>query len=322
MAATSSRTLRLLSLLQNHRYLSGGELAEELEVSIRTLRRDIDRLRELGYPVSANRGVDGGYQLEAGATLPPLLLDDEEAVGLAVALQTAAQESVAGIAEAALRALAKLTQVMPPRLRHRVDALRGATEVPTWSSEADATSTPETLVAIALACRDSERLTFGYRSAINKATDRQVEPLRLVSLGRRWYLVAYDLDRHDWRTFRMDRIDEPRPTGQRFRTRELPASDAASFVRQGIDQLRSAYEVEVLISAPARRVRDLVGRWGDVTPIDDMRCRLIMRAESLDWPAMALGTLGAPFQVVRPPELTHLLAAWSDLFAVAVQPFR
>src|SRR6195952_2383121 len=241
MAATSSRTLRLLSLLQNHRYWSGDELAARLEVSIRTVRRDVDRLRELGYPVLANRGVAGGYQLEAGATLPPLLLDDEEAVGLAVALQTAAQESVAGIAESSLRALAKLTQVMPPRLRHRVDALRAATEVPTWSSAAGATSTPETLVAIALACRDRERLTFGYRSVTSTTTDRQVEPLRLVSLGRRWYLVAYDLDRQDWRSFRMDRIDEPRPTGQRFRTRELPASDAASFVRQGIEQLRSVY---------------------------------------------------------------------------------
>ena len=319
MAATSSRTPRLLSLLQNHRYWTGDELADRLEVSIRTLRRDIDRLRELGYPVSANRGVDGGYQLEAGATLPPLLLDDEEAVGLAVALQTAAQESVAGIAEAALRALTKLTQVMPPRLRHRVDALRAATEVPTWSSEAGATSTPETLVAIALACRDGERLTFGYRSVTNTTTDRQVEPLRLVSLGRRWYLVAYDLDRQDWRSFRMDRIDEPRPTGQRFRTRELPASDAASFVRQGIEQLRSAHEVEVLISASARSVGNLLGRWGEVTPIDNTQCRLVMRAESLDWPAMALGTLGAPFQVIRPPELVHLLRAWSDLFAAATQ---
>ena len=320
MAATSSRTLRLLSLLQNHRYWSGDELAARLEVSVRTLRRDIDRLRELGYPVRANRGVDGGYQLLAGASLPPLLLDDEEAVGLAVALQTAAQEPVAGIAEAALGALAKLTQVMPPRLRHRVEALRAATEVPEWAAEAHRASDPETLMSIALACRDGERLTFGYRSATDARTDRQVEPLRLVSMSRRWYLVGYDLDRHDWRTFRMDRIDEPRPTGQRFRARALPAPDAASFVRQSIDRLMSLHEVEVIVSAPAENVRALLGRWGDVTPIDDGLCRLIMQAESLDWPAMALGSLGAPFSVVRPPELVDVLRTWSGLFAAATQP--
>ncbi len=320
MGATSSRTLRLLSLLQHHRYWSGDELADRLEVSIRTLRRDVDRLRELGYPVVANRGVDGGYQLAAGATLPPLLLDDDEAVGLAVALQTAAQEPVTGIAEAALGALAKLTQVMPPRLRQRVEALSAATEVPTWSPESEATCHPKALVSIALACRDSERLTFGYRSATDATTEREVEPLRLVSLGRRWYLVAYDLGRHDWRSFRVDRIDEPRHTAQRFRARELPAKDALSFVRQGIDRLRSAYEVEVLVFTSAETVRKLVRRWGEVTPIDDSHCRLIMPAESLDWPAMALGTLGAPFQVVRPTELVELLQTWSDLFAAAVGP--
>ena len=219
-----------------------------------------------------------------------------------------------------MAALAKLTQVMPPRLRHRVEALRAATEVPPWAAEAHGASDPETLMTIALACRDGERLTFGYRSATDARTDREVEPLRLVSTSRRWYLVGYDLDRHDWRSFRMDRIDEPRPTGQRFRARALPAPDAASFVRQGIDRLISLHEVEVLVSAPAEDVRTLVGRWGDVTPIDDGRCRLIMKAESLDWPAMALGSLGAPFEVVRPPELLDVLRTWSGLFAAATQP--
>ena len=320
MAATSSRTLQLLSLLQNHRYWPGDELAARLEVSIRTLRRDIDRLRGLGYPVSANRGVAGGYQLEAGASLPPLLLDDEEAVGLAVALQTAAADNVAGIAEASLRALAKLSQVMPPRLRRRVDTLTAATEVPQLSTDRHRNADPKALMAIALACRDSERLTFGYGSVGGTRTDRQVEPLRLVSLGRRWYLVAYDLDRHDWRSFRMDRIDEPRPTGHRFRTRDLPATDAATFVRQGIDRLMSQYEIEVVIFAPAADVGKLVGGWGEVTPVDDNRCRLTMQAESLNWPAMALGSLGAPFQVVRPLALVDLLRTWSDLFAAATRP--
>ncbi len=322
MAATSSRTLRLLSLLQNHRYWSGDELAGRLQVSIRTLRRDIDRLRELGYVVLANRGVDGGYQLEGGAALPPLLLDDEEAVGLTVALQTVAQESVAGIAESALGALAKLTQVMPPRLRRRVDALRAATDVPSWAPEAATMSDPETLVSIALACRDGERLRFGYLAATDARTARHVEPLRLVSMSRRWYLVAYDLDRHDWRSFRMDRIDGARPTGQRFRPRELPAPDATSFVRERIHRLMTLHEVEVVISASAAAVRKLVGRWGEVTPVDNGHCRLIMQSELLDWPAMALGSLGAPFSVVRPPELLDVLRTWADLFTAATEPPR
>jgi predicted DNA-binding transcriptional regulator YafY len=209
---------------------------------------------------------------------------------------------------------------MPPRLRYRVEALGAATEVPTWSPEAEVTADPKALVSIALACRDSERLTFGYRSATDAMTEREVEPLRLVSLGRRWYLVAYDLGRHDWRSFRMDRINEPRHTGQRFRARELPAKDALSFVRQGIDRVRSAYEVEVLVFSSAQTVRDLVRHWGEVTPIDDTQCRLIMPAESLEWPAMALGKLGAPFRVVRPTQLLELLRSWSDLFAAAVRP--
>ncbi len=321
MAATSSRTLRLLSLLQNHRYWPGGELAGRLEVSVRTLRRDIDRLRELGYPVLANRGVDGGYQLEAGAAMPPLLLDDEEAVSLAVALQSAARESVAGVAESSLRALAKLTQVMPPRLRRRVAALQESTDLPTWtSSESTTSADPSVLVTIAVACRDTERLTFGYMSAGGEHTDRHAEPLRLVCLGRRWYLVAYDLDRHDWRSFRVDRMDGPRRTEQRFRPRELPAADAVAFVRSGIDRVKPVWAVEVLIDAPVQTVQARLGRWGTVDEVGPERCRLFMRAESLDWPAMALGSLGAPFQVVRPAELTLLLRDWAGLFTRAAGP--
>ncbi len=314
MATTSSRTLRLLSLLQNHRYWPGGELAGRLEVSVRTLRRDIDRLRELGYPVLAHRGVAGGYQLEAGAALPPLLLDDEEAV----ALQAATQESVAGVAESSLRALAKLTQVMPARLRHRIEALRTATDVPTWRAASAALADPVALVAIALACRDSERLRFGYSAAGGVRSDRQVEPLRLVPLGRRWYLVAYDLDRSDWRSFRLDRMDQPHGTGSRFRVRELPGGDAVAFVLSGIDQVKSLLDVEVLIAAPAEAVRAGLGRWATVEQISPGRCRMTMHAESLDWPAMALGSLGAPFEVVRPPELIGLLRDWARLFRTAV----
>jgi predicted DNA-binding transcriptional regulator YafY len=176
MANTSSRTLRLLSLLQTHRYWPGAELADRLEVSVRTLRRDIDRLRELGYPVEASRGVDGGYQLAPGAALPPLVLDDEEAVALAVGLQTAAQGGVAGIAESSVRALAKVVQVMPPRLRHRVDALRAMTVPAGWGSSGPSVD-PGDLTVLAQACRDTERLEFGYTSASGERTERHVEPL-------------------------------------------------------------------------------------------------------------------------------------------------
>src|SRR4051812_41887703 len=224
MSNTSSRTLRLLSLLQNHRYWPGTELADRLGVSVRTLRRDIDRLRELGYPVEAQRGVDGGYQLAAGAVLPPLLVDDDEAVALAVGLQAATQGQIEGIAEAGVRVLAKLVQVMPGRLRRRVEALRAMTVPATWGDSGEAGGDPGALTTIALACRDSERLRFSYTATGGQHTARHVEPHRLVWLGRRWYLVAYDLIRQDWRTFRVDRLTAPHPTGARFRTRELPAA--------------------------------------------------------------------------------------------------
>jgi predicted DNA-binding transcriptional regulator YafY len=316
VANTSSRTLRLLSLLQTHRYWPGAELADRLEVSVRTLRRDIDRLRELGYPVEANRGVDGGYQLAPGAALPPLVLDDEEAVALAVGLQTAVQSGVAGVAESSVRALAKVVQVMPPRLRRRVEALRAMTVPATWGSTGP-TVDPGNLTVLAQACRDTERLEFAYTSSSGERTERHVEPLRLVPLGRRWYLVAYDLVRHDWRSFRLDRLDRPRSTGARFRPRELPAEDAASFVRARMGQLPAPYTVEVLVDAPAEPVRRHLGRWAVVEDVDEHRCMLRMRTDSLDWPAMALGSLGAEFTVHSPPELLDHLRRWAGTFGRA-----
>src|SRR6201991_714556 len=291
MANTSSRTLRLLSLLQTHRYWPGTELAERLGVSVRTLRRGIDRLRELGYPVEANRGVDGGYQLAAGAALPPLLLDDEEAVALAVGLQAAAQGGVAGLAESSVRALAKVVQVMPPRLRRRVDTLRSMTVPLGWAGPA-ADVDPDVLITLAQACRDAERVEFGYTAANGRRTDRLVEPLRLVSLGRRWYLVAYDLTRHDWRSFRVDRTERAPRTGARFRPRELPAEDAAAFVRSRLDRTPSGWAVEVLLDAPVTKVQE----------------------HSLDWPAMVLGGIGADVEVVSPPELYDHLRGWAQTF--------
>ena len=320
MANTSTRTLQLLSLLQARRYWPGAELAERLRVSPRTLRRDIDRLRELGYPVQAQRGVEGGYQLEAGAALPPLLVDDEEAVALAVGLQTAAQGAVEGIAESSVRVLAKVVQVMPARLRRRVEALGAMTVPASWGSETRAGADPQVLTAVALACRDSERLRFSYIAANGQQTARHVEPHRLVLLTRRWYLVGYDLTRQDWRTFRLDRLSGPRGTGARFRPRDLPAADAAAFVRAGIDSAFAVYDVEVLVDAPAAAVRERIGRWSTVEDVGATRCRVRMTADSLDWPTMALGSVGADFQVVSPPELLDWVRDWGRRFSHAGAP--
>jgi predicted DNA-binding transcriptional regulator YafY len=317
MANTSSRTLRLLSLLQTHRFWPGAELADRLEVSPRTLRRDVDRLRELGYPVLAQRGVEGGYQLAAGAVLPPLLLDDEEAVAIAVGLRAAAGGMIEGIAESSVRALAKVTQVMPSRLRRRVEALTAMT-VTAGFGAAPAGAAPEALTSLALACRDSERVRFGYAAADGERTARHVEPLRLVSLGRRWYLVGYDLDRGDWRSFRVDRItDPPRGTGAWFRPRELPARDAAAFVQAGINERPAAREAEVVVEAPGPAVRSRIGQWVTVTELGDDRCLVRMAADSLEWPMMALGVVEAEFRVLGPPELAERVRDWGRRFTRA-----
>lgn len=316
MANTSSRTLRLLSLLQTHRFWPGTELADRLEISSRTLRRDIDRLRELGYPVDAHRGVDGGYQLAAGAVLPPLVLDDEEAVALAIGLRTAAQGAVVGIEEASVRALAKVVQVMPPRLRRRVDALRDATEQAVWA--AGPTIDARLLTAVAQACRDEERLRFTYTVQSGEQTHRHVEPHRLVSLGRRWYLVAYDLQRQDWRSFRLDRLEQPRNTGARFTPRSLPAKDAAAFVRAGIANIPgSSHSVEVVIHAAAATVRTSVGQWATVEEVDAERCLLRMTVDNLNWTAFALGAVAADFEVIKPPELAAHIREWAARFTRA-----
>ena len=300
MANTSARMLRLLSLLQTHRFWPGSELAERLAVSPRTLRRDVERLRELGYPVEASRGVAGGYQLQAGAALPPLLLDDEEAVAIAVGLRNAAGSAVAGIGEASVRALAKIVQVMPPRLRRRVDALQTYT-VPA-ALGAGTTVDANTLTVIAQACRDDERLRFGYRTRAGERASRLVEPHRLVSLGSRWYLVAWDTERHDWRTFRVDRLTDPTVTGMRFRPRELPASDAAEFVRDQLASIPTRYQVIVDVRAAKATVQRAVWDWGTVEPLNEQVSRLTMNVDSFEWPAFVLGTVGAEFTIVQPDE--------------------
>ncbi|MQA79006.1 MAG: WYL domain-containing protein [Streptosporangiales bacterium] len=307
--------LRLLSLLQTHRYWPGEDLAERLGVSGRTLRRDVDRLRDLGYQVDASRGVAGGYQLRAGSALPPLLLDDDEAVAIALGLHTAAAASVAGAEDTSVRALTKVIQVMPPRLRRRVDALQAHT-VPVLfpGPTVDAGS----LTVIAQACRDAERIRFDYTKRDGDSASRSVEPHWLVSYGRRWYLVAYDVDRQDWRSFRIDRLVGPTPTGARFRPRSLPGDvDAASYVRAGIARAPTRYQVTVDVAAPAADVEKVVDRWGTVEPHNERSCRLQMNVDTLDWPALVLAAVNAEFEVVGPTELRDYLRGVGELFTRA-----
>ncbi|GAA5107533.1 YafY family protein [Alloalcanivorax gelatiniphagus] len=304
--STSERMLRLLSLLQTHRYWPGPELSDRLEVSARTLRRDVDRLRELGYTVDAVRGAAGGYQLRAGGSLPPLLLEDEEAVAVAVGLRSAAAGSVAGMDDWSVQALSKVLSLMPPRLRRQMDAVASQTESPgPW--EGAPVFDAAVLTTLAQACRDSEVLRFDYAAREAEVSHRRVEPLRLVSLGRRWYLVAYDRDRLDWRSFRLDRIADPEPTGQRFRPRELPAEDALAFVQQGIRRMPQRYAVRVRVATDADELATRVGRWATVTA-DGEGCVLEMNVDDLDWPVMVLAGSGADFVVESPRELAEKVA--------------
>ena len=314
---TSARMLRLLSLLQSHRYWPGGELADRLDVSARTLRRDVDRLRELGYVVDAVRGVAGGYQLRAGGQLPPLLLEDEEAVAVAVSLQSSAAGGTPGMEETSVQALSKVIALMPPRLRRQMDALRSQTERLPFSG--GPALDPALLSTLAQACRDSEPIHFTYTAAARDGrtpgpTDRWVEPHRMVSMGRRWYLVAYDRDRQDWRSFRVDRISEPRTTGQTFRPRELPAPDALSFVQAGMRRMPQRYAVRVVLDADPRAVEAFVGRWATVTGRVGA-AELEMNVDTLDWPLFILANDDAEFTVTSPPELVEAVAAVGRRFA-------
>jgi predicted DNA-binding transcriptional regulator YafY len=302
MSDTTSRILRLLSLLQTHRDWSGSELADRLEVSPRTIRRDIDRLRELGYPVHASAGVAGGYRLQAGASMPPLLLDDEEAVAIAVGLRFAAGGSVAGIDDASVRALAKLEQVLPSRLRRRVNALQTYTVPMAYSG--GPTVDPDALIVISQACRDLERLTFDYRSREGADTKRLVEPHRLVSAGRRWYLVAWDVDRHDWRTFRVDRLEKCAVDGIHFHPRELPAEDAAAYVAEAISSAFTKFEAVVKFSAPAAQLAEKVRpQDGQLEAVDGDTCVLRTSGDSLEWLAAWISWFAIDFEILQPPEL-------------------
>jgi predicted DNA-binding transcriptional regulator YafY len=314
MLETSSRLLELLSLLQTRREWSGPELAERLEVGVRTVRRDMERLRRLGYPVSATRGVAGGYRLGAGASLPPLLLDEEEAVAVAVGLRTAASGGVAGIEETAVRALAKLEQVLPKRLRRRVNAV-GAATVPYPGT--GPTVDPAALATIAGACRDAERLRFAYRAHDGTSTRRLVEPHRLVHTGRRWYLVAWDADRADWRTFRVDRIDRV-AADRRFVPREPPAEDIAAYVARSVSSARDRYQARVILRAPLEEVAGRVPHSvGTLEPIDERSCLLRTGSDWLGGLAVYVAEIGVDFEVLDPPEFVEWVRHLAARFARA-----
>ncbi|MEU6040426.1 WYL domain-containing protein [Actinomadura sp. NPDC047616] len=339
MTDTSARLLRLLSLLQTRREWTGPELAERLGISVRTVRRDVERLRELGYPVHATLGSVGGYRLEAGAAMPPLLLDDEEAVAIALGLGAAAGGAVEGIEDATVRALAKLEQVLPERLRRRVSALHAVT-VPIDGPPAGPTVAPETLTVLAAACRDHERLRFSYRApntdkgageggagdadegggsvdasgsvevagSVEAGDGRLVEPHGLVSAGRRWYLLAWDVDRAAWRTFRVDRMRAPRAVGVRFAPREVPGGDAAQFVRRSLAASRPTARAVLRVHAPAHVLADRFRVTGqELEPVDERTCLLRTRVESLEWTALRVAFLELDFEVVEPPELADRL---------------
>ena len=307
VSQTSSRLLELLSLLQGRRDWPGNELADRLEVSGRTIRRDIERLRQLGYPVDSLTGPAGGYRLRAGSAMPPLLLDDDEAIAIAVGLRPAARASVTGIEETAVRALVKLEQILPAHLRRRVAALGSATfTLPVGGPTVD----PQHLTVIAAACRDSECLRFGYQSRDGTESRREVEPHSLVNQAARWYLVAWDRRRDDWRTFRIDRLAKPTSTGVRFTSRKLPASDAGAYVKQSITGAPSRFEALVTLHVPAEEIATRVSSsWGIIAPIDARTCEYRTGDDDLRWLALRIAMLGVDFKVHEPPELVEYLQA-------------
>jgi predicted DNA-binding transcriptional regulator YafY len=316
MAETSLRLLRLLSLLQSRRTWSAAGLADRLEVTTRTIRKDVERLRRLGYPVDARPGVGGGYRLGNGASLPPLFLDDEEAIAVAVGLRTAAGGSVAGIEETSLRALAKVQQVLPARLRRKINTIGTyALRVPTPEGPMD----PHLLHAIADGCRDRTRLRFRYESHDGTRTERDVEPYRLVNDRRRWYLFAWDTDRADWRTFRADRITPSGAAGPRFVPRTLPPDpEITARVAHSVRTATWRYRARVVVHAPAAHVRDRIPVPVDVRELGPQRCEFTPGSDHPEMLALYLGMLDADFTVVDGPELAAALTHLADRYRRAV----
>ncbi|MBL7259452.1 helix-turn-helix transcriptional regulator [Paractinoplanes lichenicola] len=313
---TTERVLALLGLLQQRRVWTGPELAERLGVTTRTVRRDVERLRVLGYPVNAGQGVGGGYQLGAGQALPPLLFDDEEAIATAVALLAGAESG-----DAALRALTKLDRVLPSRLRHEVRAL--AESVSSFGGGRPAIDS-EALMTLARACRDSVLVRFVYAGrgvggrgvSDDGGTEREVEPYRLVASDRRWYLLAFDLGRDDWRTFRVDRMSEISEKSWRFRPREAP--DAAEFVQESVSSRVYRYQARFLVRARAETIRALIPASAAVVRArTDTTCEVLSGAADLDFILMHMVLLGHDFEVLDPPELRGRCAVLADRLRAA-----
>jgi predicted DNA-binding transcriptional regulator YafY len=316
MLQTSARLLRLLTMLQTRRSWAGPDLAERLEVTARTLRRDVDRLRTLGYPVHSTSGTAGGYSLGAGAALPPLMLEDDEGIAVALALQTAAGSSVTGIEDAAQRALSKLEQVLPNRLRRRIKTMRSSI---VRLSDTGPTVDLSAVSALAAACEAQREIAFDYNDHHSRVSRRAVEPHRLVHMERRWYLVAWDKDRTAWRTFRLDRIRSPLESGATFAPRSSPDNDVAAFVSRSVSSGPYPYRVQVIMCAPLASVRERIpSSAGSLEVVDARRCRLRTGGRSLEYVALWLAGSGFDFEIEEPPELLeHLQQAQARLARIA-----
>ncbi|HLL63815.1 MAG TPA: WYL domain-containing protein [Propionibacteriaceae bacterium] len=317
MLDTSVRLLRLLSLLQTRREWSGAELAERLEVTARTVRNDVERLRILGYAVQSRTGIAGGYRLGSGSAMPPLLLDDEEVLAVGLGLSAAAAGTVTGIEETSLRAITKLEQTMPARLRSRLDALRQAT---VSAAGGGPTVDADVLVTVATACHDRQQLRFDYTDHAGEEELRRVEPYRLVYTGHRWYLLAWDRDRVDWRTFRADRIRPRLPTGPRFAPRE-PPEDAGRHVLRGSASRGWPYPARIRLHAPAAMIAERITPAGGLlTPVDEHECILETGGDTMLNLVGYLTSLDVGFNVLDPPELRDLLRTLATRYRAAADP--
>jgi len=318
MESSAARLLHLLSLFTTRPVWNATELAERLGVTTRTVRRDVAQLRDLGYPIESDAGRTGGYRLGAGGRLPPLLLTDDEAVAVAIGLRLATGHGVADDVDASMSALIKLEQVLPPVLRDRVGALNAATDLVARERVAPAVD-PEALLTLAAACRHHERLTFVHHADAGAVTDRRVEPYRLVSVQRRWYLVVWDLERRDWRTFRVDRIQDVVATGHTFEPADAP--DAASMVVEGIARYPYEVQAEIMLDVPIDVARDCVPPTvGVLEALDDTHTRMFIGADDCEWIARFLAGLGCGFEIVSPPELVTALHQLAERLSATSDP--
>ena len=322
MSDPTARTLALLSLLQTHRMWRGADLADELRVSERTVRRDVDRLRGLGYPVDAEPGSDGGYRLAVGAHLPPLLVTDDEAVALTVGLRATALSAIEGIEDSSVALMAKLDDVLPDRLRRRIDALQHSVEIMTWSNDGPVVRAAD-LTVLSQGCRDGEEVRFAYQRRDGEESRRLVQPHQLVAAGRRWYLVAWDVRRDDWRTFRVDRMNEPALAGARFERRTLPAADAATFVRDGMHAMVAQHRAVVVVSASITEI-ETFAHWisGEPTPTSDGRVRMTITGNEMVGIASTIAFIATRFGIEideAPGEVRRIVDATARRLAESVE---